>query len=263
MPEAMTTPNKAAVSRVSALILTFIVSSLAVRSQAPPKEPPRALIATPLGVTPGKAVRLTVRGLRLDQATEVRCHAPKARARLLAKARAAVPRPEDAPRLGDTQVELELTLPADHPGGTVTISVVTPGGESPPLALLVERGPTVAEKEPNNGFRDAQVVTLPLELNGAIGQAQDVDLFRFDGKAGDRLVAEVFAGRVGSALDPQLTLYDERGGFVAGDDDSAGGSDPRLEIVLPHDGTYFLSLVDANDQGGPLYLYYLSTRLTR
>ena len=35
-------------------------------------------------------------------------------------------------------------------------TVVTPAGESEPHKLLVDKTPTIAEKEPNNGFRQAQ-----------------------------------------------------------------------------------------------------------
>src|SRR5262249_44853995 len=146
-----------------------------VSSSAQVKEGPKVLVPLPLGAAPGMPTLLTLRGLRLDTATEVRCQAPKARAKLLGKGKAGVPKPEDAPRLGDTQVEIELTLPPDYPGRTVTVSVVTPAGESPAHPLLVERGPVVAEKEPNNGFREAQPITVPLELQGAIGRPQDVD----------------------------------------------------------------------------------------
>jgi hypothetical protein len=164
------------------------------------------------------------------------------------------------PRLGDTQVEMELTLPPDHPSQTVTVSVVTPAGESPAHPLLVERDPILAEKEPNNGFRAAQPIAFPLELQGSIGQPQDVDVFRFEGKAGQRLVVEVFAARFGSPLDPLLTLYDSGGQVVAGSDDVDGSTDARIDVALPRDGVYYLSVADANDQGGPHYLYRLSAR---
>ncbi len=216
------------------------------------------LVPLPLGVAAGATTRLTLRGLRLDTATEVRCQAPKARAKLLSKGKAGVPKAEDVPRLGDTQVEMELTLPSDHPGRTVTVTVVTPAGESPAHPLLVERDPVLAEKEPNNGFREAQPIAVPGELQGSIGQPQDVDVFRIEGKAGQRLVLEVLAARFGSPLDALLTLYDAGGQVVAGSDDVDGSTDARIEITLPRDGVYYLGVADANDQGGPQYLYRLS-----
>jgi hypothetical protein len=71
---------------------------------------------------------------------------------------------------------------------------------------------------------------------------------------------EVNASRFGSPLDPLLTLYNDAGQVVAGSDDVDGSTDARIEITLPRDGAYHLSIADANDQGGPQYLYRLSVR---
>jgi hypothetical protein len=225
------------------------------------KEGPKVVLPVPLGVAPGKPVRLTLRGLRLDTASEVRCQAPKAKARLLGKGKAGgVDKPENLPRMGDTQVEMELTLPEDYPGRTVTVSVVTPAGESPAHPVLVERDAVLAEKEPNNGFREAQAIRLPAQLHGTVGAPQDVDLFRLDGKAGQRLVCEVWAARLGSPLDPLLTLYDAAGNTLSSSDDSGGSADSRLDVTLSADGVHYVGVADANDQGGSLYAYRLSVR---
>ena len=41
-----------------------------------------------------------------------------------------------------------------------------------------------------------------------------IAVFRFQGKAKQMIVAEIFAARFGSALDSVLTLYDEHGHIV-------------------------------------------------
>ncbi|HZY86405.1 MAG TPA: PPC domain-containing protein [Gemmataceae bacterium] len=222
---------------------------------------PKIVVAIPLGVKPGATTRLTLRGLKLDAATEVRCQEPKASAKLLKKGGASVPNQQDVNRVGNTEAQVEVTLPPDYPARTVTVTVLTPAGESLPHALLVDRGPVVAEKEPNNGFREAQPLAAGQEVQGAISQNQDVDVYRFEGKAGQHVVAEVLAARYGSALDSFLTLYDGEGRILASNDDSGGGPDSRVELRLPRDGAYFLSVIDANDQGGPAHVYRLSLRL--
>jgi hypothetical protein len=118
----------------------------------------------------------------------------------------------------------------------------------------------IAEKEPNNGFREAQPLTPGQQVQGAISQKQDVDVYRFEGRAGQHVVAEVLAARYGSALDSFLTLYDGEGRVLASNDDSDGSPDSRLELRLPRDGTYYLSVLDANDEGGPAHVYRLSLR---
>jgi hypothetical protein len=63
------------------VILCILIGGAAAYAQG--KEGPKVLVPMPLGVAPGATTRLTLRGLRLDIATEVRCQAPKARAKLL------------------------------------------------------------------------------------------------------------------------------------------------------------------------------------
>jgi len=98
-------------------------------------------------------------------------------------------------------------------------------------------------------------------VQGRIDAAKDVDLYRFDGKAGQRVTIEVLAARYGSPLDALLTLYDVEGRILASCDDVAGSPDPRLETTLPRDGGYILGVIDANDEGSPMHLYRLSLRV--
>jgi hypothetical protein len=249
--------------RLSGVVASgLIFFTLVVHGEEPKKpETPAIKMIAPLGITPGVKARLTIRGLRLDAATEVRCQEPKAKTRLLKTSKVAVPNSQDPNRIGDTQVEAEVTLPPDYPNRTVTVTVVTPGGESQPHALLIDRSSILEEKEPNNGFRQAQAIPLPSEINGHIEASKDVDLYRFEGKADQKIIVEVLAARFGSTLDAFLTLYDADGHILASCDDLDGHSDPRLEITLSKDGVYFLGIIDANDEGGPTYPYRLSLRV--
>ena len=167
---------------------------------------------------------------------------------------------QDAAKVGDTQLEVKVTLPADFAGKEAAFTVVTPVGESAPHKLLVDKTPTIVEKEPNNGFKQAQVVKFPQVIDGAIGQNQDVDVFRFDGQAGQQVVIEVFAARFGSALDSFLTLYNADGQILASNDDMEGTPDSRLEVALPKAGSYYVSVLDAHDSGGPAHVYRLVIR---
>jgi hypothetical protein len=104
-------------------------------------------------------------------------------------------------------------------------------------------------------------VQLPQAIDGAINQPQDVDVFRFEGKKGQKIVCEVLAARYGSPLDSILTLYDADGHVLASNDDYGGSADSRLELTLPKTGVYFFSLIDAHDLGGPSYVYRLALRV--
>jgi hypothetical protein len=217
-------------------------------------------MAAPLGLAAGATVKVTFRGLLLEGATEARAEGAPLTLKIVAQGKAPLPPNTDAKLLGDTQVEVEVTAPADMPPGDVKIKLVTPKGESAPHPLLiVARDKLVAKREPNGGFAEAQPIELGQVVEGSIEQARNVDVYRLELAAGQRLVAEVLAARYGSALDPLLTLYDSRGKVLTAVDDTVG-KDPRLEFSVGAAGTYFLVLVDALDAGGPTHPYQLTTR---
>ena len=226
------------------------------------KDQPKIVVAAPLGLPPGKPTKLLLRGLKLDEATEVRLHDPKGTAKILSKGKAPLVNKEkdDLPHYGDTQVEIEVTLSADYAAPSVPLTVVTSAGESPPHSLLVDHEPVLPEKEPNDGFRNAQPVQIGQTIEGVVNPNSDVDVFRIDGKEGQQVVLEVFAARYGSPLDSMLTLYDADGRIVAANDDFDGTTDSRVEATLPRTGTYFIGLVDANDVGSPANVYRLTIR---
>ena len=87
-------------------------------------------------------------------------------------------------------------------------------------------------------------------VNGRIDRPGDTDVFRFEGKAGQEIVAEVYARRLDSPLDSLLTLTDAAGQQLAFNDDfedkGAGlithQADSYLRATLPADGTYYLRI---------------------
>jgi hypothetical protein len=241
--------------RLLLLSLPFLL--FAQPKKPDPKNGPQVLVAMPLGAVPGSTSKVTLRGLRLDNANEVRLLASKGTVKLLKKGKTTVPNMQKPEKVGDSEVQIELTLPADAGEGMLAVEVVTPAGTTS-HSLLIARG-AIAEKEPNNGYREAQPLMLPAIVDGAISTPQDVDVFRFEGKSGQKIVAEVLADRHGSALDGILTLTDARGAILTSNDDAVG-TDPKIEFTLPRDGVYYLSLIDAHDQGGPAHVYRLVVR---
>jgi len=140
--------------------------------------------------------------------------------------------------------------------------VENPYGASGTNRLLVADPARVRkEKEPNGGFRGAQDLQPPVTVDGAIPQAFDVDVYHLQGKAGQKLRAEILAARFGSALDATLTLHDARGSVLLSCDDTKESRDPLLEFTLPADGSYFLAVADAHDTGGITHIYWLQIQL--
>ena len=221
-----------------------------------PKPDPKALYALPLSVKPGATTRVTVRGLSLEQATEVKVAGP-AEAKIKSKGKAAVPNNQEAAVYGDTQVELEIKAAADA-SGEIKVEIVTPAGTAPAHRILVAAA--AGEKEPNGGFAQAQPLEPGRAVEGAVGGPKDVDVFRIDGKAGEAWVVEVSASRLGSPLDPVVLVHDAAGRQIALGDDAASGRDPVVKLKLAADGPCFVSLLDAHDMGGPTHVYLLTAR---
>jgi hypothetical protein len=250
--------------------LVLLVLPLALISTAPGQEKkkaqkpaaPRVLYAVPLVVRAGERQKLTLRGQQLDGVKEVKVGgAERATVKVLAGKKAAVPANYPAAKLGDTEVEVELELTEGAKPGGVTLTAVGPAGESPPYTLLIADGlPAMKEKEPNDGFAQAQPVPVPCAIEGTVKGERDADVFRIEGKKGDRVRFEVQAARYGSPADLLVTLYDAGRRVVAAADDTDGSPDPVLVVTLPHDGAYYLGVIEAHDLGGPQFGYRLVVR---
>lgn len=125
--------------------------------------------------------------------------------------------------------------------------------------------PESAEKEPNNMPDEAQPVELPIIIRGRIDPPGDFDVFRFEGKAGDQVVAEVHARRLDSPLDSVLIITDAVGkqvGFNDDHEDKGSGlnthhADSYLAVKLPATGVYFAQIGDTQQSGGAAYDYRL------
>jgi hypothetical protein len=163
------------------------------------------------------------------------------------------------------------------PTGTVTMDAT---GAGPGTAILTVRRGTlisnrvpfaidsmrdVVEREPNNAPPDAVKLARPVIVNGRIHAPGDVDVYAVTGRAGEPIVAEVTARRLGSPLDSVIELTDASGSRLAVSDDapdkSAGlithQSDSRIAATLPSGGTYYLHVRELQRKGGPEYGYRL------
>ena len=143
---------------------------------------------------------------------------------------------------------------------------------SSPITYAVGRFPESMETETNNTTKDAQLVSLPRIINGQINTAGDVDVFKFAGRGGDKIVAEVFARRLNSPVDSFLRLTDEKGTTLQWNDDYirkdghlhkdvtglvTHHADSYFMTALPETGTFYVHLSDSQDRGGGAYGYRL------
>ncbi|MCR4415859.1 MAG: PPC domain-containing protein, partial [Thermoguttaceae bacterium] len=133
------------------------------------------------------------------------------------------------------------------------------------VPFAVDTLPERLEQEPNDAPPRAEAVTLPVIVNGRIDRPGDWDVFRFEGRAGHEVVAEVVARRLDSPLDSVLEVTDAAGKRLAFSDDHPDpadalrthNADSLVRLTLPADGAYLVRLGDAQRQGGPEYAYRL------
>lgn len=150
-----------------------------------------------------------------------------------------------------------------RPAGCYSLPMAHTAVNAPMFA--VDTLPELAETEPNDLQTAAMPVPTSAIINGRIDKPGDVDFFKFEGQAGQEIVAEVLARRLGSPLDSVLRLYDSSGKQLAENDDTedrAQGllthhADSRISLKLPSTGTYFLQLADTQAKGGAEYAYRL------
>ncbi len=157
------------------------------------------------------------------------------------------------------------------PGRIRYAAVYRDGWVSNRVPYAVDDLPEIFETEPNDAHAEARKIALPAVVNGLISKPGDKDLVLFEGRAGDRVVAEVAARRLNSPLDSLLRLTGPSGGMLAWNDDFVRKqghvhremgvlthhSDSYLIATLPEDGVYCVELSDAQGQGGGDFGYRL------
>jgi len=111
--------------------------------------------------------------------------------------------------------------------------------------------PECLDKESNDEPSKAQKVVLPIIVNGRADRPGDWDVFEVEGKAGETIVAEVHARRLGSPFDSFVKVTGADGRIIALHADS------YLMVKLPADGKYFIHLGDTSRHAGKEYAYRL------
>lgn len=228
-----------------------------VAAQETKIESPRITSFAPQRLVPGAKTVLRVLGHKLSGALEVRFGEGSGLVpvRVREKKAAELPKGLEAKDAGDTQFEVEVDIPATFPEGDLALSVATINGITPARSIRVVGGEAaLEEKEPNNGFREAQALKVGGVVFGAIRTDKDVDVYVVSLSGGRRVRAEIFASRRCSLLDAVLSVYDSKGRQLASSDDFKD-RDPLIECGLPADGKIFVAISDAHDRGSVWHGY--------
>ena len=178
-------------------------------------------------------------------------------------------------RVGETaKIEMDgwnldrakLTPPAKNArAGVHRLVAKTKAFVSNAVPFALDTLPECFDKESNDNASGAQNVKLPIIVNGRADRPDDWDVFRFEGVAGQKIVAEVHARRLDSPMDSILKITDAKGKLLAFNDDhrdpgvglNTHHADSYLMVELPANGTYYVHLGDTARNGGKEYAYRL------
>ncbi len=145
-----------------------------------------------------------------------------------------------------------LEVDAAAAPGVYPLAVQTKDGLTNTWLFSVSAFPETVEAESrkpralrNDTAAGAQPIETPRVVNGTLTGA-DRDLYEVSLEAGESIVFEVEARRLGSAIDPVLAVWAPDGTLVARSNDSPGiGQDARVAVQAPVDGNYTVEVHDA------------------
>jgi WD40 repeat protein len=203
---------------------------------------------SPTGIQRGKTVRFTFFGARIHDATGVYFDDPALTGKIVT--------PIDS---NHGILRVDVTCGEKVGLGLHRLLVATPLGTAGSLTFAVESAAEVLQQEPNNTQSNAQKITLPATLVGAIDTPGDTDLYRFEAKAGEEVVFDVVAQAIRSRLQPVLTLLDSAGKVLVESRLQTRRQDTWLGYRFTESGSYTLRVSDfQNQSGGDVYYRVLA-----
>lgn len=192
----------------------------------------------PAGGPAGASISVAVQGTSLDGLTAVRFSNPRITS-----------------QKGDGN-QFVLTIPSDVPPGVYDLRAIGTYGVSGPRAFFVGKRPESRDAEPNETLDQAQPVELDGVVNGRLEKPGDIDCYQFSARAGQRVVLELWAGRLDSPLRGILEVYDSQRRRVAVNR-GYSGTDPLVDFGVPADGVYFVKLSEQTYLGSSDHVYRL------
>jgi len=204
----------------------------------------------PPGGARGSSVEVTLSGTDLDLVEKLHFSHPG----LSVAPKTRDPKPFEE---GPQQVPnvFVVTVASDVPPGIYDVRAVGKFGISNARTFAVSDLTETLETEPNDTAETAQEVPLGV-VNARSNRAADVDWFKFNAKAGQRLIIQVLGQQIDSPIDATLTLYDAQGQQIDADRDT-NGKDPLIDFTVPSDGTYVVKVNDFVYAGGNDHVYRL------
>ena len=159
-----------------------------------------------------------------------------------------------------TKLLVKLEVPATAPLGFHSIRLATMRGVSNIRLFCIDDLPQVLQGATNRAKTTPQEVPVPCVVVGKVNPEVS-DWYKIKATAGQRVSFEVLGRRLGSAIDPQLTLYDAKSGkeLPDGHSQDAPGlqTDPRLTYTFKDAGEYLIEIRDVTYRGPEDFHYRL------
>ncbi len=239
-------PSAAAAPSRSAAVLAALALALAATvAPAARADSPSLGSILPRGGQRGKEVVFTFGGERLADAAEVLFYSPGFNTTKLEPA-------------GEKQVKATVAIASDCRLGEHAVRLRTATGISDLRTIFVGALPEVDEKEPNGDFQAPQAVPLEVTIAGVVA-GEDVDVYSFKAKKGQRVTAEIEGMRLASThFDPHVSILNPaRFELAAADDSPLLGQDAVASVVIPADGVYRVQVRETSYGGSDSCRYRL------
>ena len=152
----------------------------------------------------------------------------------------------------------EIQIPGDEEGSVT--KVFADGPSSLPLRINELDNFNLPADAKNIKHEDALPVELPVAINGRIAQGHQYQFYKFAAKKGNKVSIEVFANRIGSAMDPFINVYDAKRKSLIGNDDGAVRPDSSLVFTPPSDGDFTLRIFDLLKRDGDDIVYRIELK---
>ncbi|MFA6546036.1 MAG: PPC domain-containing protein, partial [Limisphaerales bacterium] len=192
----------------------------------------------PRGIQRGAEMRLKLVGGNLAGVTNVTFHNPKITGALQPDAKA-------------NETWLKVTAAPDLARGSYDLSVKSAAGESARVKLFVD--------DLRQADAPSKTESLPVSFWGTLEQPGKPVEFSFTAAAGQNLVCDLAAERLGSkAVNAMLTLLDERGRVLAVNRGFDGSSDALLVHRVAAPGRYTLRVSDLQYMASPEHFFRVS-----
>ena len=199
----------------------------------PPKAPQIALrqpqinTVFPMGIQPGQKLRFEVQGEFLDGASQLLFESADASGSVVSTS--------------FTKALVDVVVTPEASPGPRRFRLVSERGVSNTVLFRVSRWATPVEKEPNDDLDSPMPVAAPSLISGRLQTDQDVDLYRFHAKAGERLQLNVLGARNGTNADVSLAILYPDGREVA-HDEGRFIWDPYLDHTFEVAGDYIAAI---------------------